>query len=145
MKQKSTIYVLVLCITALLVTGCQTKENITIKAGIERYSPLMSSTPGMPLTPEGKNGKLPENAVHHWTTEQGRFMTWNSTVTELGKEVCNDGGKIYWSVDFEEKSEASSFYIRLKVVDGKSGKTLSEAKLRIEKDKENESFYLVKE
>ena len=105
------------------------------------YCPLrLDQITGIPLTPE-YNGR--KGIEYQWNTEQGQFITWdNSIVSGQEKEITNDGSKIYWTVDFEEKEEINPFEISLKVIDTETGKTIAKTKIQIQKD--SDGFYIVK-
>lgn len=84
------------------VTTTTTKASpspVRIWATPQRYTPLMSSTPGIELTvilPEMDTSTV----VYDWTADYGRFLSWNPpdyAVNEKGSRVTTNGGKIYWS------------------------------------------------
>lgn len=116
--------------------------KVSIEPLIKRYSPVMSATIGIPLTAKFTADNIPENIVYHWTTDYGRFLSWDGKVTELGREVRTETAKVYWSVDFDGQREASDFNIRLQVEDRLTGKTIAQAGLGLEKD--DEGFFVVK-
>jgi len=72
---------------------------LTIDASPQVYSPLMSSTVGIGLTPN-VSGLKTNGAEYEWTATYGRFLDWsapNYTVNTLSEPVVNHGEKIYWS------------------------------------------------
>jgi hypothetical protein len=115
----------------------------TIDPLITRYSPAMSSTIGIPLRVKLINYRGLKEIAYHWSTEYGQFLFWDGIVTELGPEARTQANKVYWSVTLEEGHEVSSFVIRLRVVDLKTGKAISRAELRLKRDREG--FYVVEE
>lgn len=128
----------------LAIVGCNNEAayEVSIKPGVEKYSPLMSSVPGIPLTSEFKNENPPKKMIYQWSTEQGKFLSWQySKVEELGKSVENNGDVIYWAVDFNEKEQAQPFKIKLKVLDSKTSKIIAESTIVVEKNAEG--FYTV--
>ncbi len=114
-----------------------------IEPEINRYSPALSATVGIPLTVKLSGGKVPENIIYHWTTEYGRFLSLNGKATELGGDVRTQEDKVYWSVDFKDGRDSSGFEIYLQVREQKTGKVIAQADLRLEKD--GEGFWVVKD
>lgn len=89
---------------------------LQLAATPQRYSPLMSSTPGIALT-VNRTGFDPATTNVTWSATYGRFLTWNPpdyTVTEQGAELSNHGEKIYWS--FYEKPASNTTPVILSVV-----------------------------
>lgn len=141
--KKTLILAIVIFIALFGYIIINSKEEVTIRTGIEVYTPVMSSFPGIPLTPEYSKGKSQQGIIYQWTTEQGQFINWdNSKVQRLGKEIKNEGAKIYWTVDFEQKEEITPFNISLKVINVKTGKTITQTKIQIQKN--GDGFYIVK-
>lgn len=149
MKAKKFIPIILLSIILLLLAACSDdKVQLSIKPEINKYSPLMSSVPGIPLNAELKTKINDENIKFHWIAEQGTFLSWDgSKVETLGKDVKTDRQKVYWSIDTNEKIKKSSFRIYLKVEDADSSKVISETSIQIEQDKEGsfKGFFSVKE
>lgn len=145
MKVKKSISIILLSIMLLLLAACSDgKVQLSIKPEINKYSPLMSSVPGIPLNAELKTKISRKNIKFYWTAEQGTFLSWDGGKVEtLGKNVKTDRQKIYWSIDANEKIKKSSFRIYLKVEDANSSKVISETSIQIEQDREG--FFLVKE
>jgi len=91
--------------------------SVRLKASPQRYSPMMSSTPGIGLTPNvtgfvaadanfaGNATDFKWNAINfEWNATFGIFLTWDAPdykVHEIGNPVANNGGKVYWT--FTEK------------------------------------------
>ncbi|NLW48990.1 MAG: hypothetical protein GXY86_16880 [Firmicutes bacterium] len=116
--------------------------KVVIKPSIEGYSPLMSSTIGIPLIAKLTGGKTPQKVVYHWTAEYGRFLSWGGEVTELGTDIRIQENEVYWSIDAKEISEFTSFDIHLQVEAFKTGKTITRTSLSLEKDEEG--FFVVR-
>jgi hypothetical protein len=79
---------------------------LRIDASPQVYSPIMSSTVGIGLTPN-VSGLKTSGAEYEWTATYGRFLDWSSpnyTVNRLSEPVVNHGEKIYWS--FTEPPES---------------------------------------
>jgi hypothetical protein len=73
--------------------------SIRINASPSTYSPLMSSTPGIRLTPN-VSGFNPAEAEFAWNASYGHFLSWelpDHTVRSLSQPVVNHGETIYWS------------------------------------------------
>jgi len=111
-------------------------EDVTIQIDRDVYTPLMSSTVGIGLTPVNTLQRPPEPIQFHWHTDYGYFVAWNSPdfkVKLLGTEVINNGEKIYWSYDPDGMgAEKPSVEISLQIEDAQSGKVLAGASLNIE-------------
>jgi hypothetical protein len=73
--------------------------SVRIEAAPQTYSPLMSSTPGIELTPN-VSGFNPSDAEFTWNASYGQFLDWSSpnyTVSRLAQPVVNHGEKVYWT------------------------------------------------
>jgi hypothetical protein len=73
--------------------------SVRIDASPLRYSPLMSSTPGIRLTPN-VSGFNPADAEFTWNASYGHFLSWDSpgyTIKNLPHPLTNHGETIYWS------------------------------------------------
>ncbi|MCX6693366.1 MAG: hypothetical protein NT074_02260 [Methanomicrobiales archaeon] len=75
-----------------------TNGTLSITADPSEYSPSMSSTVGIGLTPlyEGSTSQV----VYRWKTTRGTFLSWSPPdykVITLGKKTVNSGGKVYWA------------------------------------------------
>ena len=138
--------ILIFC--SIIVLSCNTikKENkIKIIVGIDKYSPIMSSVPGIPLMPEYYSNENTKKYMFQWTTEQGHFIKWddNYKIIQLEKMVTNNGEKIFWAIDFIQNKEKIPFKIWLKVIDLETENVIDETEVLV--DKNNEGFYIVKE
>jgi hypothetical protein len=99
---------------------------ITINASPRRYSPVMSSTPGIGLEPV-VTGFDAGNATFTWKTTYGKFLSWSApdfTVNQMGDSASNHGEKIYWSFIDKPSSTATPVTITLTVTDTASGRLL---------------------
>jgi len=110
-------------------------ENVTIQIEREFYTPIMSSTVGIGLTPVYTLEQPPETVQFHWRTGYGYFVAWNSPdfkVKLLGPEVINNGEKIYWSYDPGNRdAEKPSVEISLQIENVQSAQVLARASLKI--------------
>ena len=97
--------------------------GITIRAFPLRYTPIMSSTPGIGLEPV-VTGFGADNASFAWKATYGQFLSWNSsdfTVNELGDSAGNHGEKIYWSFYEKPSSTATPVTITVTATESASG------------------------
>jgi hypothetical protein len=79
------------------------ETSVKIEASPQRYSPMMSSTPGIGLTPHVTGFKA-TGATFEWNASFGRFLMWDAPdykVHDIGNPVATDGRTIYWT--FTEK------------------------------------------
>jgi hypothetical protein len=122
------------------------KIEVTINSEINKYSPLMSSTPGMPLVADFIPSIKEERIIYHWITEQGTFLDWkrdNGMINILGKDIKNSEQRIYWSVDPNEEIKISPFRIYLKIENSDTLKIIYKTSIEIEKNKDG-FFYVRK-
>lgn len=99
---------------------------ITIKTSPQRYSPIMSSTPGVGLEPV-ITGFSAANASFTWNATYGQFLSWNSPdfkVNQLGDSANNHGEKLYWSFIDAPSSTATPVTITVTATDTASGRLL---------------------
>jgi hypothetical protein len=97
--------------------------SVRIWATPQRYSPIMSSTPGIELSVI-TDGFDTSTTEYDWTASYGQFLSWNPpdyTVNQKGSSVTTNGGKIYWSFTDKPSSTASPVIITV-VVREVSGK-----------------------
>ncbi len=76
--------------------------GLTIEATPEKYSPVMSSTVGIRLTPHYDTTVA---VVYNWTTNYGYFLSWNSTdgkVIQSNQSIVTLNPDIYWSYSPDE-------------------------------------------
>jgi hypothetical protein len=108
---------------------------IQINATPPRYSPVMSSTIGIRLTPVNTSGIIPSDARFTWETTFGSFYHWGPPdfkVTELGPRYTGTSEPVYWSF-FSEQGEKGKIpvTVTVTVTDPSTGAVLSGAFLRI--------------
>jgi len=99
---------------------------MTITASPLKYSPIMSSTPGIGLEPVA-TGFDAGNATFAWKTTYGWFLSWNAPdfrVNELGGSATNHGEKLYWSFIDQPASTATPVTITVTATDPASGRLL---------------------
>jgi len=100
--------------------------GITIIATPRRYSPMMSSTPGIGLELIAIGFK-PEKASFAWKATYGRFLSWNSPdfkVNTRGDSATSHGEKIYWTFNEKPSSTATPVTITVTATDTASGQLL---------------------
>jgi len=76
--------------------------DLSIQVSPEKYSPLMSSTVGIGLTPLYSG---PGPVVYSWNTSYGHFNGWNSPdwmVDQLGGSTDTTNETVYWSYSPED-------------------------------------------
>jgi len=103
--------------------------SLSIHSSPKRYSPILSSTPGIGLEPI-VSGFRSANATFTWSATYGQFLSWNSpdfTVNELGRTAHNHGEKIYWSFTDPTPSTAIPVTITVTATDTVSERALGNA------------------
>ena len=116
-----------------------TKTSVTLTASPQRYSPMMSSTPGVGITVDA-NGFDAARARFAWNATYGNFFTWgavNYTVTELGNPVINHGEKLYWSFTNKPASTLEPVVITVTATDAKTGRMLGSSNVVLKWDGDN--------
>lgn len=112
------------------------QEDVKIQADREAYTPTMSSTVGIGLTPAYTTDEDNQKVRFRWQTNYGYFLRWNPPdykVRKLGTEVVNDGEKIYWSYDPNDVGTSKPrVRIVLKVGDPSSSQVLAESTLELD-------------
>jgi hypothetical protein len=97
------------------------------------YTPLMSSTPGIGLTPN-VSGFSPVDAEFTWNASYGQFLDWsppNYTVSGLSQPVVNHGEKVYWSFTDVPASTRDPVIISVTARDLPSGQILGSSRLTL--------------
>jgi hypothetical protein len=115
------------------------KIEVTINSEINKYSPLMSSTPGMPLVADFTPRAKEVDIKYHWITEQGTLLNWErdtGKINMLGKDIKGNEQRIYWSVDPNEEIIISPFRIYLKIENNDTSKIIYETSIEIEQGKD---------
>lgn len=102
------------------------RTALTVKVSPRRYSPIMSSTPGIGLEPVA-TGIVAGHASFAWKATYGQLVSWNSPdfrVNQLGDSVSNHGEKLYWSFYEKPSSTATPVTITITATDAASGRLL---------------------
>ena len=101
-----------------------TKTSVTLIASPQRYSPIMSSTPGIAITVDA-NGFDAARSRFAWNATYGNFFSWgavNYTVNEVGNPVTNQGEKLYWSFSDKPVSILEPVIITVTATDAATGR-----------------------
>lgn len=157
MRISLTVSVLALAALVILTGGCTTPAparndtplagspvSLSITSDITRFTPAMSSTVGIGLTPR-VSGTLPSDAMMYtWKTDYGHFLGWSApeyTVGELGTTVTTmNVTKVYWTYLGENESGGRPpVHITLDLVDRATGATLGHAERVIGWDTKNDT------
>ena len=107
--------------------------SLRIDASPQVYSPIMSSTVGIGLTPN-ISGLKTGGVEYEWTATYGHFLDWsapNYTVNTLPESVVNHGEKIYWSFTEIPKSPLVPVVITVTERDITSKKSLASSRLTL--------------
>jgi hypothetical protein len=107
--------------------------SVRIDASPQMYSPLMSSTIGIGLTPN-VSGLNTTDTQFEWNATYGQFLDWsapNFTVNRLSQPVVNNGEKIFWSFTEEPASPLVPVIIAVTARDGKSQKVLASSRMTL--------------
>ena len=108
-------------------------RSVRIDAAPQMYTPLMSSTPGIGLTPN-VTGFNPVDAEFTWNASYGHFLDWsplNYTVSGLSQPVINHGEKVYWSFTDVPASTCDPVIISVTARDLPSGEILGSSRLTL--------------
>jgi hypothetical protein len=108
-------------------------HSVRIEATPQMYTPLMSSTPGIGLTPN-VSGFNPADAEFTWNASYGQFLDWSSsnyTVSNLPQPVVNHGEKVYWSFMDVPASTRDPVIISVTARDLPSGQILGSSRLTL--------------
>jgi hypothetical protein len=101
-----------------------TKTSVTLTASPQRYSPLMSSTPGVGITVDA-NGFDAARSHIAWNATYGNFYSWgavNYTVTSVGNPYTNHGEKLYWTFSEKPASTLEPVVITVTATDADTGR-----------------------
>jgi hypothetical protein len=120
----------------LRASGARSDQpELRISADRQSYSPIMSSTVGIGLTPEYTSGMDGRTVRFRWQTDFGHFLSWGPPgykVEDLGRDVTTGGGKIYWSYSPDDMGrEKLPVHVTLSMIDEASGQVLGTAGLEI--------------
>jgi hypothetical protein len=121
------------CSAEANVCTVELPASLTIDASPQVYSPIMSSTVGIGLTPN-VSGLKTAGVEYEWTATYGHFLDWsapNYTVNTLSEPVVNHGEKIYWSFIEAPESPPAPVVITVTERDITSKKPLASSRLTL--------------
>ena len=131
----------VLIMLSLLAIGCtgyqasSDRAPVSIMADRVNYTPLMSSTVGIGLTPEFPSSLDNTIVSFRWQTDYGYFIIWRAPdfkVHEMGPDVTTDDGKIFWSYGPDDMDkDKPPVHVTLTMVDKATGRTINSTGLKI--------------
>ena len=107
--------------------------SVRINASPSTYSPLMSSTPGIRLTPD-VSGFNPAEAEFAWNASYGHFLSWGApdyTIRNLAQPVVNHGETIYWSFTDPVSPARDPVTISVTARDVSSGRVVGSSELHL--------------
>ena len=110
-----------------------TTVSVRIDASPQVYSPLMSSTVGIGLTPN-VSGINSTDAEFAWNATYGRFLDWSApdyTVSRISQPVINHGETIFWSFTEPPASPDVPVIITVTARDAISQKVLGTSRLTL--------------
>ena len=121
-----------------------TPVTIPIQPDITRYTVLMSSAPGIGLTPQINGTLPPDYLMYVWKTDYGHFVGWDApdyTVRELGNtSAIGNGTKVYWTYIGENESGGRPpVHVTLDIIDRATGDTLGHGEQTIGWDTRNDT------
>jgi len=107
--------------------------SVRIDASPQMYSPTMSSTIGIGLTPNVSGFKTAD-AQFEWNATYGQFFDWSApdyTVSRLSQPVVNNGEKIFWSFTEEPASPLVPVIITVTARDVQSQNVLAGSRMTL--------------
>ncbi|MDD1694563.1 MAG: hypothetical protein LUQ71_07545 [Methanoregula sp.] len=113
--------------------------SLRIEAAPQRYSPIMSSTPGIGLTPNASGFNV-SAAEFTWNATYGQFLSWKApdyAVRQLGSPISNAGGKLYWTFTEKPASVNEPVMITVTAKDKATGTLLGTAIVTLAWDGDN--------
>ena len=121
------------CSADASVCPLPTTHSVRIDTSPQMYTPPMSSTPGIGLTPN-VSGFSPADAELTWNASYGYFLDWSSpnyTISKLSQPVINHGEKVYWSFTDAPASTRDPVIITVTARDLPSGQILGKSRLTL--------------
>jgi hypothetical protein len=118
--------------------------TVSIQPDIARYTVLMSSAPGIGLTPQINGTRPPDSLMYVWKTDYGHFVLWDApdyTVRELGNtSTSGNQTKVYWTYIGEtENGGRPPVHVTLDLIDRATGDTLGHGEQTIDWDTRNDT------
>lgn len=148
MRNKSLVISILLFLIVFSFVGCaDQKTGLSIKSEIYEYSPMMSTTPGIPLIAEFIRDLKNKDYKYHWVAEQGIFLKWHDggkgRLEVLGNDIKMNEHKVYWTIDLDKEIRAASFKIYLTIEEMNTGKVMYETSIQI--DQKKQGYFTIKE
>jgi len=100
--------------------------SLRLEASPQRYSPLMSSTPGILLVPHATGFNVSSAAIT-WNTSYGKFLSWNPpdySVNQRESTVTGYSGTLYWTFIDKPATPAEPVVIIARAEDPATGALL---------------------
>lgn len=110
-------------VCSVIPTSASPERSLRITAAPQRYSPMMSSTPGIGLEPV-TTGFNATAATFTWNASYGQFLSWGApdyTVDQLGASATGPGKKLYWSFTDKPSDTKAPVSITVTAKDPASG------------------------
>jgi hypothetical protein len=123
---------------AALLSACAALSGgggMGLRAVPTQYSPAMSSTPGIGLTPvyEPPAGTT---VNYHWTADFGYFVSWNPptyVVVPRGTDLTATAGRLYWTYDPRYAPDRKPVVtIVVEVEDSETGRVVARRTLKLD-------------
>ena len=122
--------------TAPLPEPCSRNLTPSIIPGRESYALVLSSTPGLPLSPDPGQGTSSSCIYRYrWLATDGTFLSWKGpdfVVRETGNDTITDNGTVYWTWrDPNLPASGHDVRITLEVLDPGGGTVLGSTTLSV--------------
>ncbi|WP_321507588.1 hypothetical protein [uncultured Methanoregula sp.] len=136
--ERAAVLTLVVVLT-IFMSGCiqapanPQETSVRIDAVPSVYSPLMSSTPGIGLTPNVTGFGI-SGARYEWNASYGRFLDWSApgyVISEHGLSATSNGETIYWSFYTFPESSPPPVVVTLNAIDKKTGRVLGNSRMML--------------
>lgn len=115
--------------------GADEPPQLTIIADRHVYTPAMSSTVGIGLTPGYPVLVDNETVAFRWKTDYGYFISWDAPdykVNNRGQDITMGDGKIYWSYHPDDMDkEKPVVHVTLLMIEKASGRALNTTSIEI--------------
>jgi hypothetical protein len=140
--RRSNIVFLAVIMLAMIIAGCaspkaSSEDRVPLTIDVDRdiYTPAMSSTVGIGLTPVYPSSTDNGTVSFRWQSDFGYFISWKAPdfkVITLRSDISADDQKIYWSYSPDDMGrEKQPVRVTLTIIDKASGRTLNSTSLII--------------
>jgi len=132
-QKNTTVVVSPVCSSDAGVCPVAIASAVRIEASPQTYTPLMSSTPGIGLTPN-VTGFWSGDAEFTWNASYGQFFDWsppNYTISGRSSSIANHGEKVYWSFTDSPATTSDPVIISVTARDPRSGRILGSSDLTL--------------